>query len=56
MNMGISQIFLKSNKLELGMRIPLYAYIKMERISKMKNLQVNIRSWGNFYLAYSYLF
>lgn len=56
MNMGISQIFLKSNKLELGMRIPLYTYIKMERISKMKNLQVNIRSWGNFYLAYSYLF
>lgn len=56
MNMGISKIFLKSNKLELGVRIPLYTYIKMERISKMKNLQVNIRSWGRFYVAYSYLF
>lgn len=56
LNMGVSQIFFKSNKIELGLRIPLYASIKMERICKMKSVQVNMRSWGNFYLAYSYLF
>ncbi|MDO7252399.1 outer membrane beta-barrel protein [Helicobacter cappadocius] len=56
MNVGISQIFLRSSKVELGFKVPFYTYIKMERISKMKNFKINIRSYGNFYVAYSYIF
>ncbi|PAF41732.1 outer membrane beta-barrel protein [Helicobacter sp. 11S03491-1] len=55
-NAGISKIINNHNRLELGVKVPLYNYIKYSKSENENEDKATLRNPADIYLAYSYSF